>query len=348
MTLAQRTLSSGKRMLQKMVATITASLKPPATSLRLVKPNTNSCPQTRGILSKPTGLLRIYLHHGHTAFSIAWTEVAPSSLDSLHLSKRGFSRLLDQAREVWEARKRRRIEKRQASHAALERGTHPPEPAAVEPLIEPIVHGIPPIEDNQELANEQPVEVDQPIAVRKSARNRKLPARYRENAAAEVDAEEDDLPEPLAPLNHPDMLARIPEVEGGLEHQPLPTPPARPKRWWFSQRNKFSLWRRYYATNPPSRDPERSVAPGDLDDSRPPQATPLPATEGARRYGPFENISSLLLADFWWNSENEKSKNEFTKLLKVLQDPSFSLEDIVSTDWGKLESALGDDDDDDG
>jgi Plavaka transposase len=122
-----------------------------------------------------------------------------------------------------------------------------------------------------------------------------------------------------------------------------------PKRWWVSRRNRFSLWRRYYGTAPPLRDPEESVTSEDLDDSLPPKKAPeshKPHTN--RQYGPFDNISSLLLADFWWNSENEKSKNEFSKLLKVLQDPSFSLDDVVNADWGRLERTLGDQDDDDG
>lgn len=84
----------------------------------------------------------------------------------------------------------------------------------------------------------------------------------------------------------------------------------------------------------------------DLDDSMQPTVTSAPQV--ADQYGPFDNTSSLLLADFWWNSENEKSRNEFTKLLKILKDPSFSLEDVISADWGKLEAALNDGNDDEG
>jgi Plavaka transposase len=108
--------------------------------------------------------------------------------------------------------------------------------------------------------------------------------------------------------------------------------------------NRFSLWRRFYADTPPDRDPEDSTRPEDFEDS--PPITLNPAGGNERGYGPFDNISSLLLADFWWNSENEKSKNELSKLLTVLKDPAFSLEDIATTNWGWLEATLKSSDDD--
>ncbi|KAH6904929.1 hypothetical protein BKA70DRAFT_1431513 [Coprinopsis sp. MPI-PUGE-AT-0042] len=274
-------------------------------------------------------------------------------------SKRSLSKLLGQAKDAWEARKRRRVERRQAnSQAGSEQAgrrrechseAHSPEPA---PLAEPTTNN----HQAHVLVNEPPVnaDLDTPIALRKGIRNKSKVPCY-----GEVDEEEDDLPEPLAPLGEPDSQAHSPEVGDRLDvhydstepvaGDPGPSSTARRKRWWFSQKNKFSLWRRYYATTPPSRDPEQSVAPEDLDDSLPPRATSGTQETGIKsRYGPFDNVSSLLLADFWWNSENEKSKNEFSKLLRVLQDPSFSLEDVFSTDWGGLERTLNDQDDDDG
>jgi Plavaka transposase len=120
------------------------------------------------------------------------------------------------------------------------------------------------------------------------------------------------------------------------------------KRWWKSVRNMFSLWRRYYGEQPPARDPEGAITSEDLDDSKTPRNPQDPEATIPDPCGPCHNISSLLLADFWWNSENEKSKAELSKLLHVLKDPDFSLEDAISTDWGKLESTLRDSGDGDG
>ncbi|KAH6891571.1 hypothetical protein BKA70DRAFT_1537922 [Coprinopsis sp. MPI-PUGE-AT-0042] len=283
-------------------------------------------------------------------------------------SKRGLSRLLGQAKDAWETRKRRRVERRQATSQVGSEPTGRLRESRSEARSLELAHLAEPTVDNHQvhvLVNEQALNADlgSPIALRKGTRNKsKVLASYRE-----VDGEEDDLPVPLAPLGDLDsqgisILRKVdfPEVENHPDNHhvsteatvggPGPSPLApSPKCWWFSRKNKFFLWRRYYATTPPSRDPEQSVALEDLDDSLPPKtASAIQETQTKSRYGPFDNISSLLLADFWWNSANEKSKNEFSKLLKVLQDPSFSLEDISNTDWGALERTLNDQDDDNG
>ncbi|KAH6905097.1 hypothetical protein BKA70DRAFT_1431183 [Coprinopsis sp. MPI-PUGE-AT-0042] len=222
------------------------------------------------------------------------------------------------------------------------------------------------------------IDLEAPISRRKAARNRKTPSRYRDDAGLPSDIEDNDIhPEPLAAVeSQQGSLTRsefvTSEETGSLAEEQSedgavssPSPRTRIARWWNSKRNKFSLWRRYLATEPPTHDPEQYLIIDDFDDSHPADIPPpstsqlcstleLPGSRPdpefgppgqgetqSKTYGPFSNSSSLLFANWYWNRGNEKSLGELDSLLNdVFKSPDFVLEDVLSTDWKKVRSAL--------
>lgn len=70
------------------------------------------------------------------------------------------------------------------------------------------------------------------------------------------------------------------------------------------------------------------------------KASSPPAVPQKPEYGPFSTKTAFSLADWYWNSTN-KSFNDFQKLVGILSDPSFSLNDATSVNWRSIFKTLG-------
>jgi hypothetical protein len=79
------------------------------------------------------------------------------------------------------------------------------------------------------------------------------------------------------------------------------------------------------------------VAPSDLIDE------PVDSESADLALGPYPNLSSLRLGDWYWSS-TEKSMQDFKLLTSIVSDESFRPEDIRNTPWEKINLALVSDD----
>ncbi|KAH6872113.1 hypothetical protein BKA70DRAFT_1241263 [Coprinopsis sp. MPI-PUGE-AT-0042] len=183
-----------------------------------------------------------------------------------------------------------------------------------------------------------------PIAIRRTRRARKLPARFADNADPGSDNEEDEHPERLLPLDAdsgptPSAVACSSAITANRNLPP------NVGRWWTSEPNRFSLWRCYYGLQLPSHDAERHTdfhGPNESpDDKAIAKSAQIPAL------GPFPNLSAFWFADWWWNGGNEKSNNELQKLLTLVTTEGFSFEDAFATDWKATIKVLDADEDED-
>ncbi|KAH6912317.1 hypothetical protein BKA70DRAFT_1219449 [Coprinopsis sp. MPI-PUGE-AT-0042] len=232
-----------------------------------------------------------------------------------YATKRRLSALLGQTKSLWEARKRRRLDKELESQLA-------------QPLSH-IVHNVP----LQVSSTTEPTEValddDAPIS-RQNPTARSTTWKHREPVASNHGAtlltsescfEEGALPESLAPCIAPGSLSTV-------------------NRWWQSKSNKFSLWRRCYGQSPPTCDPEQSLTVEDLDDS---QEVGISTQLAPQSLGPFPNLSSFLFADWWWNGGNDKSGKELEIFIEMGKKEGFSFQDVLSTNWKVTLDALDSD-----
>jgi hypothetical protein len=60
-------------------------------------------------------------------------------------------------------------------------------------------------------------------------------------------------------------------------------------------------------------------------------------------FGPLSNESAFCLAEWYWKSAN-KSFRDFQKLMSILKNPRFDLDDVVNVNWATAFKALGQDD----
>jgi hypothetical protein len=143
-------------------------------------------------------------------------------------SKRGISKLLGQAKDLWEARKRRRLERKEAPPQEQEQGQgqqvqeleplapdqldFPPHlsPTSTIPLpvrvgvnrgIFALIFSVKQAHSVDSLAQVHILDDQRPLSLRKSSRKRKVPDRYTCHAAADSEWDEEaKLPEPLPPM----------------------------------------------------------------------------------------------------------------------------------------------------
>ncbi|KAH7916903.1 hypothetical protein BV22DRAFT_1027256, partial [Leucogyrophana mollusca] len=162
-----------------------------------------------------------------------------------------------------------------------------------------------------------------------------------------LDSEEPPLPLPppeLAPYGFPS-----PANSPSPSASPLPTRcqsiRSSLRRFFNTQRNKFGLFRRYHTEHPPSRDPEDPHAPEHshcaLSESDTPQNGAHPEPGPDNPFYPYPNESSLRLGDWYWNHGAQKSQESFKQLLDVIGNPSFSSEDVRTTNWKAIDRELG-------
>lgn len=159
--------------------------------------------------------------------------------------------------------------------------------------------------------------LDQPLAERRGRReNRRLPQRYR-----------DILPNPPAALP-PTPLSPVPEA---TLPPLLANSPAR--EVLKSPRNKFGLFRQYYATHFPEHDPDKHTTSEDLLESSSASLVDL--------IHPYPNLSSFLLGEWYWNDGLKKSQSSFANLLNIVGHPDYRPEDVSDVNWRMIDAHLG-------
>lgn len=245
-------------------------------------------------------------------------------------TRKRLSSALEKAREVLQAKKRRKMEDR-IQREASETSNHPAideSPSLLPPHqlvrfllqltgVSYAVHQIP------ETTCAESQDLDQPLANRRVQRqNRQLPKRYRDIAP--------EPPTALLPFSQPDRPLVDPEV---LSVQPSPVRISPVKKHLESVRNIFGLFRQYYAAHFPDHDPDENIAPNDLIDT---SLNSLPR----RDYYPYSNQSSFLLGEWYWNDGEKKSQSSFQNLIKIIGHPEFHPEDIAGKNWRAIDAHL--------
>ncbi|KAH6885140.1 hypothetical protein BKA70DRAFT_1440533, partial [Coprinopsis sp. MPI-PUGE-AT-0042] len=244
------------------------------------------------------------------------------------LSKRGLTDLLGQTKTLWEARKRRRIgdsithleEQTLTVHSSVS-----PDPAYESDSDRSAT--------SLNSAGEQIVVEDAPLALRRPRRERKLPARYAENAMVlDSDDEGDHRPEPLIPLDvNSGTVNRQPASEcsstlstaatciwnwegGGLQRQTDSRYGVATTAYNFPRMTPRENRSRKIRTNPQNLRQLRLWSP-------------------EYQHSVLSKTSAFWFADWWWNGGNEKSTHELQKFLTLVTTEGFSFEDAFTTDW---------------
>ncbi|RDB14595.1 hypothetical protein Hypma_016586 [Hypsizygus marmoreus] len=118
--------------------------------------------------------------------------------------------------------------------------------------------------------------------------------------------------------------------------------------------NIFGIFRRYYGLKKlPNHDPERDHTMLTLSDivdqnalsTATPSVSASPTSISAfssptSAFYPYPNKSSFALGDWYWNGGAQKSKGDLKRLLDILNDYSFSLDDIRKTNWSRINRQL--------
>ncbi|KAF9458454.1 hypothetical protein BDZ94DRAFT_1313287 [Collybia nuda] len=166
------------------------------------------------------------------------------------------------------------------------------------------------------------------LAVRRKWRKTQLPKRFRDNLPKAAPS----LPPVPSALVHNSMI---------LEAENQPTNPCRIST---SCQNPFGLFCQYLAVDFPSFDPEAELKADDLSDFTKNNSAEqlLHAASNLEAYGPYPNGSSFALGEWFWNSNVQKSKEDFRHLVGIITDPAFKKEDILDTQWDRIDQLLGD------
>ncbi|KAJ2929076.1 hypothetical protein H1R20_g8019, partial [Candolleomyces eurysporus] len=110
--------------------------------------------------------------------------------------------------------------------------------------------------------------------------------------------------------------------------------------------NVFNLRRRYYSTSLPTHDPEGWIDLDSLYDSTYHSNTLEESTHDAtaviplHSLGPFPNLSSFKLGEWYIDSGPQLSMVKLQKLVQLAQTPGFA-EDIAKANWPQIFDALG-------
>ena len=173
-----------------------------------------------------------------------------------------------------------------------------------------------------------------PIAQRRTRRITRLPLRFH-----------DDMPQPLTALPlHPASSLNSNAPPSNVFESPALTPepplpmampsPGQRSRRLDSMPNAFQVFRRYYAVDFPSHDPDEGLPLAYFSDI-------ARQTSNKTSYSPYPNKSSFLLGEWFWHKGIQKSIKDFNALLQVLKDPDFSVDDIENTQWNLIHNQLG-------
>jgi hypothetical protein len=266
---------------------------------------------------------------------------------SCQKTKKRLSCALEKAKEVWQAKKRRKTEERTKSEAvysechlnessnAAELLLNDAPLPGVHPQVGFLTHAALSLMEGFCICQsaETPAmgyeDQDQSLAERRSRReHHQLPKRYR-----------DIVPEPPAALPpSSQVVAERAQVERDASRpsQQPPTHLSRVRKVFQSGRNRFGLFRKYYAPRFPDHDPAENIRPSDLMDSSPDISSAVPVNN----YDPYPNQSSFLLGEWYWNDGEKKSQSSFQNLLKIVGHPDFRPEDVAGKNWRIIDAHL--------
>jgi hypothetical protein len=188
-------------------------------------------------------------------------------------------------------------------------------------------------------------DLHQSLAERRTRReHRQLPKRYRDIA-----------PVPPAALPTPSIQVMPDSNAPHFPSQQRPAPASLVRNILKSTRNVFGLFRQYYAARFPDHDPGAYITLDDLNESPglsstldhdfvPPDdlnmSTDLSSPPRVHSYGPYPNLSSFLLGEWYWNDGERKSQSSFQKLLKIVGHPDFRPEDVAEKNWPLIDAQL--------
>jgi hypothetical protein len=106
------------------------------------------------------------------------------------------------------------------------------------------------------------------------------------------------------------------------------------------QPNSFGLHRRYYGVKYPKHDPEQTLELKDF--YKPSYNVPSGShspTDPSKPLGPFPNLSSFQLGEWYLNAGSDLSLQSLSDLVRIAQNPGFA-EDISQVNWKKAFNAL--------
>jgi hypothetical protein len=108
------------------------------------------------------------------------------------------------------------------------------------------------------------------------------------------------------------------------------------RKAFTTQKNKFGLFRKFFAQEPPSHDPQENISLRDLSDI-PEQSAPSNSND---QFFPYPNASSFRLSDWYWNDGVQKSQTNFKSLVEIVADPEFSPAEVRGVKWDQLNNKL--------
>jgi len=277
---------------------------------------------------------------------------------SCKISKRHLSTALDKAKKLWKARKRRRLDPdneesilNQPSSAGLVHIPSPETHDTVEVRFNILVNQLGLIIefDYQAMVGDLADTADDSNLSMMERRpwgqrlNRQPPMRFR-----------DILPQPPAPLPPAHIAQSI--IPSSNEHplgysaavqDPDSTRVSLTERIgqhicriFTTPKNIFGLSRRYYAKGMPTYDPEEHISMLDLSNI----PTHTPSYSASQPFYPYPNNSAFSLGDWFWNGGVNKSQASFDKLMQIIGDPGFRVEDVRGVKWNQINKELATED----
>ncbi|KAF5331404.1 hypothetical protein D9611_011841 [Ephemerocybe angulata] len=254
------------------------------------------------------------------------TYSAPRFLESHQRScrkaKRSFSQILEETRLLWEAKKRRRLD-------------------AAQEISQPPVIEQP---GEEEIVNEEEVTS---VVVRSTRQIRQNP-RYLDNGWENVNEVTEEVVS-VAVRSKREIRRNPRYLDNGWETAPIEINDDI-AALASTSRVKLSDIRRLIPVPHPgtvNTDPDSILTPKDftkaglcLAEASNRFSPTAPLLAGTPLYGPFPNRSSFEVAEWFWNS-NSKSFLEFQKLMGIFKQPTFSFEDMLSTNWAQTFKSLG-------
>ena len=115
---------------------------------------------------------------------------------------------------------------------------------------------------------------------------------------------------------------------------------SRLRRVFVTQRNRFGIFRSYFAESLPSHDPEAETSLDDLSDA----PEPDPSSTKEPQFFPYPNANAFRLGDWYWNHGVQKSQKSFKDLIGIVGAPGFSSEDVRDVKWDQINNELADED----
>ena len=163
----------------------------------------------------------------------------------------------------------------------------------------------------------------QPLAERRTRReHRQLPKRYR-----------DMLPEPPPALPPPSLPEDTQTDSNGPQStsQQSQAPVSLADRQVLkSGRDRFGLYRQYFAARFPDHDPGERITRNDL----------IESPNLSLSVHPYPNLSSFLIGEWYWNGGEKKSQASFEQLIKIVGHPEFRPEDVAGNNWRLIDAQL--------